>query len=76
MKKVLRFIVHNRKAIIKTLVIGTVAFVAYFLAHKAGTMERGYEAIGGEIFIPLLVIFAEDIWAMIKAPFKAVENVD
>ena len=74
MKKVLRCIVHNRKTIIKAFVIGTVALVAYQLAHKAGTMERGYDAIGGEVFIPLLIIFAEDIWGMIKAPFKAVKE--
>ena len=69
MKKVLKFIVHNRKNIVKTLAIVGVAVIAYELAHKAGTAERGYEAIGGEIFIPLLIFFAEDIWGMIKAPF-------
>ena len=74
MKKFLKFIVHNRKAIIKTVVVGAVAIGAYVLAHNAGTAERGYEAIGGEIFIPLLIIFAEDIWEMIKEPFKAVNN--
>ncbi len=72
MKKVLNFIIHNRKTIIKTLAVGTVAVVLYAIAHKVGTMQRGYEAIGGEIFIPFLVIFAKDIWEMIKEPFKAV----
>lgn len=71
MKKVLRLIIHNRRAIIKHLVIGAVAIGAYMLAHKAGTAERGYEAIGGEVFIPVLIIFAKDIWEMIKEPFKA-----
>ena len=74
MKKFLKFIVHNRKAIIKTLTIGAVAFGAYVLAHNVATAWRGYEAIGGEIFIPLLIIFAEDIWEMIKEPFKAVSE--
>lgn len=69
-----RFIVHNRKAIIKTLAIGVTAFIAYQLAHKLGTMERGYEAIGGEMFIPFLIIFAKDIWEIIKAPFQAVSK--
>ena len=69
MKKVLRFIIHNRKNILKTLAIFGVAVGAYVLAHKAGTAERGYEAIGGEIFIPLLIIFAEDIWNILKAAF-------
>ena len=68
------FIVHNRKAIIKTFVIGTVAFIAYALAHRAGTAEREYEAVGGEVFIPFLIIFAKDIWEIIKAPFKAVRD--
>ena len=72
MKKVLRLIIHNRKAIIKTLIIGAVAVGAYMLAHKAGTAERGYEAVGGEIFIPFLIIFAKDIWGMIKEPFKEI----
>lgn len=71
MKKFLR---HNRKAIIKTLFIGSVAYFVYMLAHKAGTAERGTDAIGGEIFIPFLIIFAKDIWEMIKAPFKAIKN--
>lgn len=73
MKRFLRFIIHNRKAIIKTLIIGTVAVGAYVLAHKAGTAERGYEAIGGEIFIPFLIIFAKDIWGMVAEPFKAIK---
>ncbi len=74
MKKVLRYIVHNRKNVVKTLAIVGVAVGAYMLAHKAGTAERGYEAIGGEIFIPFLIIFAKDIWGMIKEPFKALKN--
>jgi hypothetical protein len=72
MNKVLRLVVHNRKTIIKTLIIGAVAIGAYMVAHKLGTAERGYEAIGGELFIPFLIIFAEDIWGAIKEPFKVV----
>jgi hypothetical protein len=64
-----RFILHNRKKIFKGIVIGIIAIVAYALAHKAGTAERGYEAIGGEMFIPMLIIFAPQIWEIIKAPF-------
>lgn len=72
MKKVLRYIIHNRKKIVKTLAILGVAIIAYVIAHKAGTAERGYEAIGGEIFIPFVILFAEDIWGMIKKPFEKV----
>ena len=75
MKKFLRFIVHNRKTIIKGILIVAVAIVAYKLAHNFATVERGYEAIGGEVFIPLLVIFAKDIFEMIKEPFKAMKEI-
>lgn len=74
MNKVLSFIVHNRKNILKTLAVVGVAIGAYAIAHKAGTMERGYEAIGGEVFIPFLIICAKDIWKMFKAPFKALSE--
>ena len=72
MKKVLRYIIHNRKKIIKTLLIGAVAYIAYDLAHTYATMERGYEAIGGEIFLPLIIIFSGKIWQMVKESLKAV----
>jgi hypothetical protein len=68
MKKIL-------KSVVKTLAIVGIAFALYVLAHKLGTMERGYEAVGGEIFVPLLVIFAGKIWGMIKAPFKAIKEI-
>ena len=74
MKRFLRYIIHNRKKIIKALVIGAVAVGVFVLARKVGTAERGTDAIGGEIFIPLLIIFAEDIFGMIKEPFKAVKE--
>ena len=74
MKKFFRFIVHNRKAIIKGIAICVGAIVAYEIAHKAGNMERGYDAIGGEMFIPLLIIFAQDIWEIIKAPFMQIDE--
>ena len=74
MKKFLRLIVHNRRTIVKSLVVVTVAVVLYEMAHNVATLDRGYEAIGGEVFVPLLIIFAEDIWGMIKEPFKAVRN--
>lgn len=75
MKKVLRFIIRNRRAVIKWLAIVIVAVVAYQIAHKAGTAERGYEAVGGEIFIPLLVIFAKPILKTITEPFKVIKEI-
>lgn len=71
-----KFFKRNAKDIIKYTAILAVAVIAYILAHKAGTAERGYEAVGGEIFIPLLIVFAEDICEIIKAPFKAVKSDD
>ena len=68
--KIKRFLKKNYKGIIKAVLILTLALIAYVIAHKAGTAERGYEAMGGEIFIPFLIIFAEDIWEIIKAPFR------
>ena len=67
-----KFLKNNGKTIIKYGLIWSVAAVAYIVAHKAGTAERGYEAVGGEIFVPVLIIFAEEIWKIIKAPFKVV----
>lgn len=72
--KIKRFLKHNYKAIIKYTLILAAAIIAYIVAHKAGTEWRGYEAVGGEIFIPLLIVFAEDIWEIIKAPFKAIKE--
>ena len=69
-----KFLKRNGQALIKYTLILAVAVIAYILAHKAGTTERGYEAVGGEIFVPLLIIFAEDIWEIIKEPFKAVKS--
>ena len=70
MKKFLRLVVHNHKKIEKVLLIAAVAYIAYDLAHTYGTMQRGYEAIGGEIFIPFLIIFAKKIWGKIIKPFE------
>ena len=69
-----RFFKRNAKAILKNTLILAVAIALYILAHKAGTAERRYEAIGGEMFVPFLVLFAPRIWKIIKEPFKAVKN--
>lgn len=74
MKKILRFAIHNRKKIIKGVLLGVAALVAFDIAHQIGTIERGYEAIGGEIFIPFLIVFAPAIWNEIKESFSEVEE--
>lgn len=72
--KIKRFLKHNYKVIIKGGLILAVAIFAYIVAHKLGTEWRKYEAVGGEIFIPLLIVFAKDIWEIIKAPFKVIKE--
>lgn len=64
-----KFLKKHAKTIIKTVLIWSVAIVAYIVAHKLATAERGYEAVGGEIFVPVLIIFAEEIRKILKAPF-------
>jgi hypothetical protein len=70
-----RFIVHNRKKIFKGILIGALAVVSFAVAHKLGTMERGYDVIGGELLVPLLVIFGKDIFKMLAEPFKVMKEV-
>lgn len=70
MKRFFRYIIHNRRNIVKTLAIVGIAIVLYVFAHNLATAERGYEALGGEVFIPFLIIFAKYIFGMIKEPFK------
>ena len=64
MKKVSKYITYG-------VLLGAVAIFAYAIAHSLGTAERGYEAIGGEIFVPFLVIFGKDIWKALFVPMKA-----
>ena len=71
-----RFLKENGKTIFKGLLIAIVAIVVFEVLHGIATSQRGYKAIGGEIIIPFLIIFAQDIWEMIKAPFKVVKSED
>lgn len=66
MKKIFKYIVYG-------VLLGTVALVAFEIAHDLATMERGYEAIGGEIFVPFLVLFGKDIWKAMVGPVKVVK---
>ena len=74
MKKLISYVIHNRKTICEKIALFILALIAYELAHNAGTAERGYEAIGGEIFIPVLVFFAPQIFDTIKETFKIVKE--
>ncbi len=64
-----RFIKKHRKAILTVVA----AIAAYILLHKIGTAERGYEAIGGEIFALLIPVF---VWLApsFKEVFKVVND--
>ena len=66
----IKFFKHNRKAIIKSVLLGLAAVVAFEVGHNVATMERGYVAYGGELFIPFVIIFASSAWAMIKESFQ------
>ena len=63
MKEIIKYIGYG-------VLLGTVALVAFAIAHELATMERGYDAIGGEIFVPFLVLLGKDIWKAMKVPVK------
>ncbi len=69
MKKAIRYIKRNSWAIFKSVLLAMAAVVAFKMAHNYATMDRGYIAYGGEIFIPLFIIFGKQIWEIIKEPF-------
>lgn len=73
MKKLIRFIKDNRKVILKSVVLGLAAIIAFEIGHNYATMERRYIAYGGEIFIPFLIIFGKKIWAVVKENFAAIK---
>lgn len=52
-----RFFKRHIKGILLTVGISAATIAAYLLAHNAATMQRGYEAIGGEMFIFLIPAF-------------------
>ena len=56
MKRALNFIVHNRKTILKAIATGIAAIIAYVMAHNVAVSTRVNDAIGGEIFVPFIVI--------------------
>lgn len=70
MKKMLK----KYKDIIGVLVLGVVAWGAYKWVHNVATEWRGYEAIGGEMFIPFIILLHKEIWSLIVEPFKVVRN--
>ena len=62
MKKFLR---ENGKFITKWLIVLVVSFVLYDIFHDMATLKRGYNAIGGEMFM-LMIPF----WVWLAPSFK------
>lgn len=54
MKKFVKFMRKNFKKILIAAVVIAAVFIGYDILHNIATAERGYDAIGGEIFIFLL----------------------
>ena len=64
-----KFFKKNYKFIIKWLVVLSVSVMLYKLCHYVATLDRGYEAIGSEMFmflIPFFVWVAPEIKKSIK----------
>ena len=65
MKRFVNFIDRNFKILVKVLLTIIFTVVAYDVLHLLGTLERGCDAVGGEIFgalaIPLFVWLAPSI---------------
>lgn len=60
-KRFKRFMKENGKAISKGLLLALVTIVAFEVLHDIATSQRGYEAIGGEVFawfIPFFVVLS------------------
>lgn len=67
--KVIKFLKENWKWILKWFFVFVLSAVAFAGLHKLATVERGYNAIGGEIFmflIPFFVWVAPEIKKSIK----------
>ena len=67
--KFIKFLKENWKWILKWVFVFVLSAVAFILLHKLATIERGYNAIGGEMFmflIPFFVWVAPEIKKSIK----------
>ena len=67
--KVIKVLKANKKVILKWAFVFVLSAAAFAGLHKLATVERGYNAIGGEIFmflIPFFVWIAPEIKKSIK----------
>ena len=67
--KVIKFLKANKKVILKWFFVVVLSVADFVGLHKLETVERGYNAIGGEMFmflIPFFVWIAPEIKKSIK----------
>jgi hypothetical protein len=70
MKKFFKFLKEYYKPILKGLFLAAVLIYGYTVLHNIATAQRGYNAIGGEIF----VFFIPYLWWAIKKLKEGTEN--
>lgn len=72
--KVIKFLKANKKVILKWSIVFVLAVVAFVGFHKLATVKRGYNAIGGEIFMFLIPFF---VWVApeVKKSIKEIKDV-
>jgi isoprenylcysteine carboxyl methyltransferase (ICMT) family protein YpbQ len=70
MKKLIKFWKANYKPILKGLILAAALICLYEVLHNTATAQRGYNAIGGEIFIFL----APYLWWAIKKLKEGAKN--
>ena len=69
-----KFFKKHGKKMFLFAAITAATVTAYTAAHDFATLERGYEAIGGEMFIPLLPVLIWLIAPDFTAPFKELKK--
>lgn len=69
-----KFFKKNLKFVIKWSVVLLASVMFYKVCHYIVTLDRGYEAIGGEIFMLMIPFF---VWIApeIKKSIKEIKNV-
>ena len=69
-----KFFKKNLRFVIKWSVVLLVAVIFYKVCHYIATLDRGYEAIGGEVFMFLIPFF---VWIApeIKKSIKEIKDV-
>ena len=71
--KVIKFLKANKKVILKWSFVVVLSVGAFVGLNKLATVERGYNAIGGEMFMFLIPFF---VWIApeIKKSIKEIKN--